>query len=106
MTDKHTPGPWEATDFRSGNWKIWDVVTGHTKYRNAICVVSAPKTAQTPEVLKEFEANARLIAAAPEIKEALEALIDSLETARPDGGVSASISKARAVLDRLKARGE
>ena len=62
MTTKHTPGPWQAQDY----WIIgcvedsWDIMAG-------------ADTACPWRVAKVFrsEANARLIAAAPEMYEAL-----------------------------------
>ncbi len=62
MTAKHTPGPWQAQDY----WIIgcvedsWDIMAG-------------ADTACPWRVAKVFrsEANARLIAAAPEMYEAL-----------------------------------
>ena len=110
MMDKHTPAPWNATDFRSGNWKIWDVVT---EDKNPVCVVSTPKIEQTPEALEEFEANARLIAAAPEMKEALQRLDIAVQAwwkAEP-GLIPEAVQvveagrEANAIIDRLKARG-
>ncbi len=59
MNDKHTPGPWKAV--RSGaQWEIW---------AGADAVVAlVPCEEGTPDLI---EADAHLVAAAPELLEAL-----------------------------------
>lgn len=76
---KHTPGEWrvERTNFRH------EIVAGNTW---VAIVLHARESAQAPESREEQEANARLIAAAPELLEACKALIDELkryEVVRP-----------------------
>ncbi len=70
MTSKHTPGPWlvEHDDRPGMEWNIHIVVTNtpHTR----ICFMAHRST----EDNSECEANAHLIAAAPELAEALEQL--------------------------------
>jgi hypothetical protein len=103
--NKHTPGPWKMMDVRDErNWpKCFSVWAGRGKehldddgtYR-AIC--------RTPDgTTKENEANCHLIAAAPDMLEALAAAkkiiesdktrytVDSLENA---SGVLSKINKA------------
>ena len=58
MTTKHTPGPWQWLD--SGLWGEHDFI--YTDPKNA-----------------EFAANAALIAAAPELLEALEAWLPCIK---------------------------
>jgi hypothetical protein len=76
-TSKHTPGkftayaPGEATD-SSPYWEIEDEF-GHT----------ATVFGEGPEA----EANARLMAASPELIEALEAAVACLEAHRPQGKI-------------------
>jgi len=87
MTDnQHTPGPWRAkghcieTEEYSFNW------------------VASVQTSNVPE----WEANARLIAAAPELLEALQAVValPGFEPAEPYGKiVRAAIAKATGQTD-------
>jgi len=63
---KHTPGPWKVID---GN----EVYSGVTPI------------AQSWATVDEQEANARLIAAAPELLSALKALKEQLESEEADG---------------------
>jgi hypothetical protein len=64
MEAKHTPGPWKAVDCRhqfNGQIRIWkDALPTEPMIANVL--------AKNPNA----EANARLIAAAPELLEALE----------------------------------
>ena len=67
----HTKGPpWEAADVGTG-WKVWE----------GLRVVADTSNNLRPK--EEQEANARLIAAAPELLEALEALLDGRPTKEP-----------------------
>lgn len=63
----HTPGPWEWTHRRDGNENdgsvFWMKHEGH-----AYCVAKAPRYQDK----KQWAANATLIAAAPDMLEALE----------------------------------
>ena len=70
MTDKHTPGPWKAGAFGSVGPNTLDKPVAFTQRH-------------TPDGLpymtaEEEAANAHLIAAAPELLEALERLIPTL----------------------------
>lgn len=62
---KHTPGPWVAS------WRDYGGVIGKDGY-----VVAQAATFRNKEVI---EANARLIAAAPELLEALQELHDIVQ---------------------------
>lgn len=76
MTE-HTPGPWEPTfNPKRDNTEVCSIMdmggdpdTGYVAdvYRNYV-------GSKIPE--SEYQANARLIAAAPELLEALEAMLD------------------------------
>ena len=102
MTDKPkwTPGPWAATSEDNGEWDIysesWDIAT-----------VAARAGMEDPN--GRSDANAHLIAAAPDLAEALKNLIaryDEVVTT-PDcscGQDDHDVTMARAAL--AKARGE
>lgn len=92
---KHTPGPWIAKEF-AGNW---NVTTTEKPRTHNVCKVSD---------LDDTEANARLIAAAPELLEALRSCLEWMEFTIPKlnetnthrmnwGG---PISKARAAISK------
>jgi len=86
MTTQHTPGPWRIGD------------AGFT-------VFGPPKSGALPETIAPVKnrANARLIAAAPELLEALEALLNR-DLAPPLEKIGAVYVNARAAI--AKARGQ
>lgn len=65
---KHTPGPWEARTF---------LVLGGADLRDRICHVGT-STSLGPSRSQESEANARLIAAAPELFEAASLAMEGI----------------------------
>jgi hypothetical protein len=71
---KHTPGPWGASNFGPGKgaWEITAEETGQS-----IGVIGAMRTPEEVE-----EANARLIAAAPDLLEALAQARELVKVAR------------------------
>ena len=90
--NKHTPGPWEIDSEQPSTVKKFthgnrlSIATVHGGY--------GEKTRRT--------ANARLIAAAPEMLEALEDALNLIDTITPFEGDT--VRKARAAI--AKARGE
>jgi hypothetical protein len=70
MTTQHTPGPWKAISPHPGQWAICK--ESHQKHLESWTV------AYVRDFQKQDEANARLIAAAPELLEALKGLYGSL----------------------------
>jgi len=80
MTTKHTPGPWKLKLARFPNGKLAGVPyvfapNGPDTYRH-VCQPFFDDAA-SPEIRAQQEANARLIAAAPELIEALRAVVNS-----------------------------
>ena len=81
---KHTPGPWvhDTRGYRHADVKAADG-------RNIACtwgVNNQPKTKDACEAQKQIaRANARLIAAAPELLEALKAIVKSLADQDDEG---------------------
>jgi hypothetical protein len=96
---KHTPGPWTAFELgkEDGTWEKWSIVhNGPLCYGGDAC--------QGPIV---SEANARLIAAAPELLEACEEALGPLQDAQ--NGLRSSLAakafmKVKAAI--AKAKGE
>lgn len=84
MTSKHTPGPWT---YQENSDVYTHIVRGATN--SLIC-----QLAQSTHV--EIEANARLIAAAPELLEAAMAFIAPFDGIEVVGG--SEIAKARAAI--------
>lgn len=63
MKTPWTPGPWKAVELENGN-----IVTGDTRHCGNVCELDRGT---------ESEANAALIAAAPDLAEALAKLLDA-----------------------------
>lgn len=83
---KHTPGTWEAWKSSNGIWTVRSVYSDDQGRRctawPAVCDAAA----------QDNEANAHLIAAAPEMLEALYAALPYIEAA--DAKVTAQVKKA------------
>lgn len=91
----HTPGPWKA--HWNGLWKIT------TKAGWLVAHLSPPKRAHGVFEPANVEANARLIAAAPDLLAALQAIVSNQDMA--DGEEPRRlIAEARAAI--VKAKGE
>ena len=89
MAVQHTPGPWLALDYTGTDEPAWHVVPGD--FHGTIATLDP-----------EQSANARLIAAAPDLLAALEALVANLDEG--DFISTTRIDAARAALS--KARGQ
>lgn len=91
MNSAHTPGPWAV----SGTDTVGTYVGGRYEYT---CVAMVGPERRAAE--GEREANARLIAAAPDLLDALERLVANLDegdfiSATRIEGARAAIGKAR-----------
>ena len=95
---EHTPGPWtiekcpKATAVTDGESWPWLVSYNDGEYEGCLALVQT----------QNAEANAKLIAAAPELLEALEMMLDMSEMG--GFGKSAAEDTARAAI--AKAKGE
>ena len=89
---KHTPGPWHVRTFDGSQWSI-DAVGDLP-----IAQAQQLRPVRFDPKQNERTANARLIAAAPELLEALQDLLDTGFTGGPQG------KRARAAI--AKATGE
>ena len=85
----YTPGPWHISSTHSG--KSWNV--GARDCTN-VCIVHGPEE-NGPD---EYTANARLIAAAPAMLEALNNAIKSLETDGYSSAVASLNTHGRAAI--------
>jgi hypothetical protein len=90
-----TPGPWMMAAIPSSvvGWPVVQQGVGRS-----ICSISYLPREANPEVYAQSEANARLIAAAPDLYEALVALVEEREPIGPQW------RKAKEAL--AKARGD
>ncbi|OZI38998.1 hypothetical protein CEG14_05535 [Bordetella genomosp. 1] len=106
MTTKHTPGPW-ARDIGSGFG--CDVRAENGRKVAATWGINSGDP-HRPAYRAECDANARLIAAAPELLEALQELADDIadrfdmDSPSTNPGIKHCIKQARAAI--LKATGE
>ena len=94
MENQHTPGPWMATD---ATWVRMDGRVG----------VRVIGIGRFPDVsTDEMQANALLIAAAPDLLAALENLVASADRLeidfREDGPAMSAIAKARGLTESPK----
>lgn len=101
---KHTPGPWFVVPYGDGDQKVI-CRDEEGNWRIAFMATSFDQR----EELAEIRANARLISAAPDMAEALKALIADIEdyelvnNLHPSPGKSdcwQSVSMARAALKK------
>lgn len=94
MEFKHTPGPWVQADFAGPTPHGTAIQSTHDNWLVASCTGYYGRDVA--------QANARLIAAAPDLLEALELCLHAVELAGWEGDLSAI--KARAAI--AKATGE
>ena len=84
MSEKHTPGPWTVSETRHS----YDTVIRGPKNEPIALALIAGYTKQ------EGQSNARLIAAAPELLEALQMLLEFPNTGPATSAARAAIAKA------------
>ena len=94
MTQKHTLGPW-----------VVDQLDGNVYGASHVCVaIPHGPAGERKNIQDEHDANARLIAAAPELKEALSAITTFL--AREQARYPKSVADMPAIEDQLIAKGQ
>lgn len=106
MTTKHTPGPWYVGSGTYEGRNIYSVasVTDDEGFTYQPIVASAED-----DGIKCWDANARLIAAAPDLLEALQVMVRDYTASHADGGslemqpaiLQASQAIARSTGDQL-----
>ena len=94
---KHTPGPW--TDDATLNHYTTRVIR-----HNGIVVARLPTAPQDPDNEAEMDANAALIASAPEMLEALRMLADDHEHGATGTIRQEHLRTARAAIARAEGR--
>lgn len=102
MSEKHTPGPWEV-DWE-GDAPFGLEITGSditkkdgNQYKNIIAVVDSQDWSETENITPLCQANARLMAASPDL---LDALTDLVGGCGKEGDLhsEAAHAKARAAI--------
>lgn len=103
MIGKHTPGPWKRSDKADGNW--WHIGAGN----QAIATAPAASKKRNEPYASMFEANANLIAAAPELLVALEQIKSFAELAMiqannagADWEIGSALSSATKAIAKAK----
>jgi hypothetical protein len=81
MAEKHTPGPWKAWHFLGAGWQISTADHADDETRTGYGNVGGVAwhsglSFGGPDRFERAKANAHLIAAAPDMYEALEALLE------------------------------
>lgn len=118
MSAQHTPGPWSITAVMTGHKGDVYARTAGAKlvtecHHIARCFAPKPEKdpactlqvmQQSREAIAQIEANARLIAAAPELLRALEAFRNHLSGTPNPSAVLVLLAEADIVI--AKARGE
>jgi hypothetical protein len=97
MTDQHTPGPWRWVPEPDYSWQYQDLMSASGE------VVLSGEEAPDPSGIEINHANARLIAAAPELLEACETLATLLDTDDWIATGRLAVKQAQAAI--AKARG-
>ena len=92
MKTKHTPGPW---NLHQG--------------KNDFAVEAGGTICQGDDTMRDWEANAHLIAAAPELLEALNGLLMVLTVSgkhsyRPDSDTGKAIAGAQAAISKAESK--
>lgn len=93
-----TPGPWEVVVTPRAGGKLWREIVA-----NGVAFVEVRSAGGDS---REDAANARLIAAAPELYEALERAVEALEFARETTGLGQPAYVIAGERALAKARGE
>lgn len=94
---KHTPGPWTMIQGQDGDATRWGVYTDYadTKFRH--CQIATVENGALGDTLETEGYNAALIAASPDLLEALECLLCEPMAERAVDKAKKAISKARKV---------
>lgn len=94
MKIKHTPGPWNVVCIEGlSDWAFLGV--GSETSTKAICHIHFEATIEDAKVIipDECKANAKLIAAAPELLEALQNLMKGVEALPSLTAIAGSLEK-------------
>jgi hypothetical protein len=116
MTTKHTPGPWRAChESKCPCRQVWSLPGDFPVFTakapgeaQSIVGMAHHKMADAPDLIYgeipewQTEANARLIAAAPEMLDLLERIVTVYERIGGPLAADATLNDARAILARIR----
>lgn len=111
---KHTPGPWEVIN-STGVFSALGADSGDGTFSDStdgwnICDCSVGATAVGGEYVElgfdVQKANARLVAAAPDLLEALEAMVEYVDRMHQIGHIQRPVQSSEACAAISKAKGE
>lgn len=88
----HTPGPWFAVDRGRKGEPMMSVMAERISGRGPSHEVAMCATGDSPQEMED--ANARLIAASPELYEALALLVELLDAGQPPGSDDMHLARA------------
>lgn len=112
MTTKHTPGPWKILKGKKGflgqpetEWKDqWEVRAEEPKMYGGTTVFNLGVSFDLYNA--QHEANARLIASAPELLEALKEILETNQKRRPGIPVARSANRMVEIAKQAIAKAE
>ena len=99
-TTVHTPGPWHIAKSADGTPAV--CVPVHSREGTAFVVAQLNRPRLMGSVTGSADANARLIAAAPELLEALECIVGERMNVTDAMTANEMFEKARAAIARAK----
>lgn len=112
MSTKHTPGPWSLQGditlvgdpySKTGQHALYCAEIRHPDSGGCVCTIQSADHVDTGITRETAEANARLIAAAPDLLDALQAMLTHMGMDEDDWN-KPTFNKARAAIS--KATGE
>lgn len=106
MTAKpqHTPGPWRTSNGQ-GQYHTSVLCNGWRSSRDKVVICSISPAPRTPAAWEEAEANARLIASAPDLLDALKQALEQLQAYRAMlAGHQSVVRKARIAIAKAERR--
>lgn len=101
MSDKHTPGPWMLTE--SDRFDKEMVITTQHRLDESIGCICEMDVYFTGQIGIEQEANARLIAAAPDLLEAAQRFVEVMDESFDHPDTASEIDKLNKVADAARA---
>ena len=104
MKTQHTPAPWQyyIDNGASGTRFHIESLNEHGKPQHGIALIAPNDTASTMLTMEQHRSNARLIAAAPELLEALKDLLPFTD-AFPNTDYGKAIERARVAITKATA---
>jgi len=102
---KHTPGPWTVKQTRGNNLYEHEILATHKKIAIMATDSYFIKGPGETEKAQAITADARLIAAAPELLEALKALSHQEDWIGEDAPCGSPIGRAWAAIAKAEGRG-